>query len=64
MFNESLKDPNFRKECEDATAKLAELDRTNAARCEPGLRAAGVAACMSATQSAEDRLLATLLSVS
>lgn len=25
MFNESLKGPNFRKECEDATAKLASL---------------------------------------
>lgn len=37
MLNESLKDPNFRKEWEDANAELAELDRIIAARSEMGL---------------------------
>lgn len=37
MLNESLKDPNFRKEWEDANAELAELDRVIAARSEMGL---------------------------
>ena len=37
MLNESLEDPNFREEWEDANAELAELDKIIAARASAGL---------------------------
>lgn len=43
MLNESLEDPNFRQEWEDANAELAELDKTIAARASVGLTQTGVA---------------------
>ena len=56
MLNESLKDPDFRREWEDANAELAELDQIVAARTGAGLTQADVAARMGTTQSAVARL--------
>ncbi len=56
MLNESLEDPNFRKEWEDANAELAELDKIIAARASAGLAQPDVAARTGTTQSAAARL--------
>lgn len=61
MLNESLEDPNFRKEWEDANAELAELDKIIAARASVGLTQADVAARMGTTQSAVARLESNLI---
>ncbi len=61
MLNESLEDPNFRKEWEDANAELAELDKIVAARASAGLTQAEVAARMGTTQSAVARLESNLM---
>lgn len=44
MLSESLEDPNFRQECEDANVELAELDKTIAARGSVDLMQTDVAA--------------------
>lgn len=56
MLNESLEDPNFRKEWDEANAELAELDKIIAARASAGLAQPDVAACTGTTQSAAARL--------
>lgn len=56
MLNESLKEPEFRKEWEDANAELVMLDNILAARSEAGLTQAEVALRMGTTQSAVARL--------
>ena len=56
MLNESLEDPNFREEWEDANAELAELDKIIAARASAGLTQADVATRMGTTPSAVARL--------
>lgn len=56
MLNESLEDPNFRKEWEDANAELAELDKSIAARASAGRTLVDVAARTGTTQSAAARL--------
>lgn len=61
MLNESLEDPNFRKEWEDANAELAELDKIIAARASAGLTQAEVATRMGTTQSAVARLESNLM---
>ena len=61
MLNESMEDPNFRKEWEDANAELAELDKIIAARTSAGLTQADVAARMGTTQSAVARLESNLM---
>ena len=61
MLNESLEDPNFRKEWEEANAKLAEFDKIMAARASAGLTQADVAARMGTTQSAVARLESNLM---
>ena len=60
MLNESLEDPHFRKEWEDANAELAELDKIIAARSDAGLTQADVASRMGTTQSAVARLESNL----
>lgn len=52
MLNESLEDPNFRKEWEDANAELAELDKIIAARASAGRTLVDVAARPGTTQPA------------
>ena len=61
MLNESLKEPNFRKEWKDANAELAELDAIIAARAQAGLTQADVAARMGTTQSSVARLESNLI---
>ena len=61
MLNESLEDPHFRKEWEDANAELAELDKIIAARSDAGLTQADVASRMGTTQSAVARLESNLM---
>ena len=61
MLNESLEDPNFRKEWEDANAELAELDKIIAVRASAGLTQADVAVRMGTTQSAVARLESNLM---
>lgn len=61
MLNESLEDPNFRKEWEDANAELAELDKIIAARASAGLTQTDVATRMGTTQSAVARLESNLM---
>lgn len=56
MLNESLKEPEFRKEWEDTNAELVMLDNILAARSEAGLTQAEVALRMGTTQSAVARL--------
>lgn len=56
MLNESLKEPEFRKEWEDANAELVMLDKILAARSEASLTQAEVALRMGTTQSAVARL--------
>ena len=56
MLNESLKEPEFRKEWEDANAELVMLDNILAARSEASLTQAEVALRMGTTQSAVARL--------
>lgn len=56
MLNESLKEPEFRKEWEDANAELVMLDNILAARSEAGLTQAEVVLRMGTTQSAVARL--------
>ena len=56
MLNESLEDPNFRKEWKDANAELVELDESIAARASAGLPQADVAARPGTRQSAAARL--------
>lgn len=56
MLNESLKEPEFRKEWEDANAELVMLDNILAARAEAGLTQTEVALRMGTTQSAVARL--------
>ncbi|BBF23549.1 helix-turn-helix domain-containing protein [Sutterella megalosphaeroides] len=56
MLNESLEDPNFRKEWDEANAELAELDKIIAARASAGLAQPDVAARPGTTQSAVARL--------
>ncbi len=60
MLNESLEDPNFRKEWKDANAELAELDKIIAARASVGLTQADVAARMGTKQSAVARIESNL----
>lgn len=43
MLNESLEDPNFRREWDDANAELAELDMSIAARASACLTQTAVA---------------------
>ena len=50
MLNESLEDPHFRKEWEDANAELAELVKIIAARSDAGLTQADVVSRMGTTQ--------------
>lgn len=61
MLNESLEDPNFRKEWEDANAELAELDKIIEARASAGLTQTDVATRMGTTQSAVARLESNLM---
>lgn len=61
MLNESLEDPNFRQEWEEANAELAELDKIIAARASAGLTQADVATRMGTTQSAVARLESNLM---
>lgn len=56
MLNESLEDPNFREEWEDANAELAELDKIIAARASAGLTQTDVATRMGTTPSEVARL--------
>ena len=56
MLDESLDDPEFRKEWEAANAELVELDNILSARAEAGLTQAEVALRMGTTQSAVARL--------
>ena len=50
MLNESLEDPHFRKEWEDATTELAEPDKIIASRSDAGLTQADVVSRMGTTQ--------------
>lgn len=61
MLYESLEDPNFRKEWEEANSELAELDKIIAARASARLTQADVAARMGTTQSAVARLESNLM---
>ena len=49
MLNESLEDPHFRKEWEDATTELAEPDKIIASRSDAGLTQADVVSRMGTT---------------
>lgn len=61
MLDESLEDPEFRKEWEAANAELVVLDHILAARAEAGLTQAEVAQRMGTTQSAVARLESNLM---